>query len=398
MKNLLFITWDGPQTSYMEGLFMPIFHEIAKKGAIQFHVIQFTWANKKKTAAVKKEAESLGIYYTAFPIIKKPLASLGSFFTLLTSSKKIEKYIRMHDIDTIMPRNVFIASMVNRINTENLRIIYDSDGLQLEERIDFAKLSRKSQYYKFFRNAEKVILLSADAVITRSQKAIDIQTARLPHVEKNKFFVVKNGRNANFFSISAENRKKKRKSLEIEEGQTLFLYAGSLGPQYCLKQMLEIFTIYNQVSNSKMLILTGDVKYAEKSISPYLRKNIMIKSVAFTEVAEYMNAADIAFALREPSFSMQAVAPIKLGEYMLTGLPVIASSDIGDTDEILKDIQECFLFKHSITLQEQIPQILEFIQQQKSADRKKIREFALPHFSLQCAAESYETAINFLTK
>ncbi len=26
-KNLLFITWDGPQTSYMEGLFMPIFNE-----------------------------------------------------------------------------------------------------------------------------------------------------------------------------------------------------------------------------------------------------------------------------------------------------------------------------------------------------------------------------------
>ncbi len=27
MKNLLFITWDGPQTSYMEGLFMPISNE-----------------------------------------------------------------------------------------------------------------------------------------------------------------------------------------------------------------------------------------------------------------------------------------------------------------------------------------------------------------------------------
>ena len=26
-KNLLFITWDGPQTSYMEGLFIPISNE-----------------------------------------------------------------------------------------------------------------------------------------------------------------------------------------------------------------------------------------------------------------------------------------------------------------------------------------------------------------------------------
>lgn len=398
MKNLLFITWDGPQTSYMEGLFMPIFQEIAKKADLKFHVIQFTWADRDKTDALKTMAESLGIHYTAFPILKKPVASLGSLITLFTSSKKIEKYIHRHNIDIIMPRNVFVATMVNKIKSEDLKVIYDSDGLQLEERIDFAKLNRKSQYYKFFRNVEKEILLSADAVITRSRKAIAIHTAQLPHLEKNKFFVVKNGRNVNSFSLSADDRKKKRKFLELEEGQTLFLYAGSLGPQYCLKQMLEIFKKYNQISDSKMLILTGDVQYAEKNIPTSLRKDIMIKSVPFTEVAAYMNAADIGFALRKPSFSMQAVAPIKLGEYMLTGLPVIASSGIGDTDEILKDVQECFLFKHTITLQDQLPQILEFIQQQKYADRKKIREFAVPHFSLTHAAASYETAIDFLTK
>ena len=27
MKRFLFITWDGPQTSYMEGLFIPISNE-----------------------------------------------------------------------------------------------------------------------------------------------------------------------------------------------------------------------------------------------------------------------------------------------------------------------------------------------------------------------------------
>ena len=34
---------------------------------------------------------------------------------------------------------------------------------------------------------------------------------------------------------------------------------------------------------------------------------------------------------------MQAVAPIKLGEYLLCGLPVVATAGIGDTDAISSD-------------------------------------------------------------
>ncbi|MEN2436110.1 glycosyltransferase [Weeksellaceae bacterium A-14] len=386
MKNLLFITWDGPQTSYMEGLFMPIFSEISKKEKIQFHVIQFTWADQKKTEEVKKAAEKLGIRYTAFPVYKKPVASIGSFLTLFTSSQKIEKYIRENKIDIVMPRSTFPAFMVNKIRKSfEGKIIFDADGLPIEERVDFAGLKRNSFLYKFLKSAETKMLKKADAVITRSQKALDIHVQTIGEQHRPKFSVVFNGRDAEKFKFNEEWRRAARKELGVDD-ELLFVYAGSLGPQYCMDEMLEIFRISER---AKFLILTGNPEFAEKHIPEDLRERIEVKKVPSDEVPYWLNAGDIAFGLRQPTYSMQGVAPIKLGEYLLCGLPVIASKGIGDSEEILINFEESYLYDHKSGIKDNLKEIMEFVENAKFADRNKIRKKALAYFSLEAAAESY---------
>lgn len=391
-NNLLFITWDGPQTSYMEGLFMPIFHEIAKSGEVNFHVIQFTWADQKKIEEVKKAAENSGIRYTAFPVYKKPVANIGSFLTLFTSSQKIEKYIIENKIDIVMPRSTFPAFMVNKIKNKNFSIIFDADGLPIEERVDFAGLKRNSFLYKFLKSTEIKMLQQADAVITRSQKSIDIHIKNIGENFRPKFSVVQNGRNKNWFQKNDSFRNEARKELNLEN-EFLFVYAGSLGPQYCLPEMLEIFQKYSEKRSAKFLILTGNITFAEQNIPQEISQKIIIKSVTSEKVPFYLNAADTAFALRRPAFSMQGVAPIKLGEYLLCGIPVIASKGIGDTEEILKDFEECYLFDHSKSLDSQLPEIISFAEKAIFADKNQISEKAEQYFSLEAASKSYIVAL-----
>jgi len=392
-KKLLFITWDGPQTSYMEGLFMPIFNEIAKNSEIGFHVIQFTWANRKKIDEVKKTTEKLGIKYTAFPIFKKPVASFGSFFTLFSASKKIKKYIRENKIDIVMPRSTFPAFMVSKIRKSfEGKIIFDADGLPIEERVDFGGLKRNSFLYKFLRSTETKMLQQADAVITRSQKAIDIHIKNIGENFRPKFSVVQNGRNKNWFQKNDSFRNEARKELNLEN-EFLFVYAGSLGPQYCLSDMLEIFQKYSEKRSAKFLILTGNITFAEQNIPQEISQKIIVKSVTSEKVPFYLNAADCTFALRKPTFSMQGVAPIKLGEYLLCGIPVIASKGIGDTEEILKDFEECYPFDHSKTLDSQLPEIISFAEKAIFADKNQISEKAEQYFSLEAASESYIVAL-----
>ena len=391
-KNILFITWDGPQTSYMEGLFMPIFQEIAKRGDYQFHVVQFTWADAQKIAHTKAAADQMGITYSAWPVLRKPNVAIGSLLTVLSSAGKIKKYIRENNIHIVMPRSTFPAMIVNQIKNKNFKIIFDADGLPIEERIDFAGLKKESFQYKLMKSAETKMLKSADAVITRSQKAIDIHIAHIGESFRSKFSVVFNGRDKDVFAYQPHLREEVIQELGLKD-ELLFVYAGSLGPQYCLTEMLEIFQAYAETREAKFLILTGNTAFAEQNIPSELKPHVILKSVPAEKVSFYLNGGDVAFGLRKPTFSMQGVAPIKLGEYLLCGLPVIASKGIGDTEKILENFEECYLYDHSIGLLPQIAQIKNFVEKAIFVDRNKIAQKAQHYFSLEAAAESYLNAI-----
>lgn len=393
MKNLLFITWDGPQTSYMEGLFMPIFSEIQRQNPKwKFHVIQFTWGDSERIAVTQKAAVQLGVEYQAFPISRKPIPNIGSFISLWGGASKIEKYIETHQIDVLMPRSTFPAFMVNQLKNFQGKIIFDADGLPIEERVDFAGLKKGSAMYSFLKNIETNMLRKADAVVTRSQKAIDIHIEQLGEAFRHSFSVVFNGRDAEKFSVNEEWREAARKEVGMQD-EILFVYAGSLGPQYCLNEMLQIFQSYAEKREAKFLILTGNTAFAEQNIPTELKAHIILKSVPSEKVSFYLNGGDLAFGLRKPTFSMQGVAPIKLGEYLLCGLPVIASKGIGDTERILENFEECYLYDHSVGLLPQIEQIKNFVEKAIFADRNNIAQKAQDYFSLEAAAESYIKAI-----
>ena len=242
------------------------------------------------------------------------------------------------------------------------------------------------------KSAETKMLKSADAVITRSQKAIDIHISNIGESYRSKFSVVFNGRDKNVFAYQPNLREEVRQELGLKD-ELLFVYAGSLGPQYCLNEMLEMFKAYAEKLLAKFLILTGNTAFAEQNIPTELREHVILKSVPSEKVSFYLNGGDVAFGLRKPTFSMQGVAPIKLGEYLLCGLPVIASKGIGDTEKILENFEECYLYDHSIGLLPQIDQIKNFVEKAIFADRNKIAQKAQDYFSLEAAAESYIKAI-----
>jgi glycosyltransferase involved in cell wall biosynthesis len=389
-KNLLFITWDGPQTSYMEGLFLPIFQKIAKKQDVKFHVLQFTWADEQKISHPKKIAEQMNIQYSSIPISRKPNTSIGSLVTVFTSVKKIKNYIQQHNIDIVMPRSTFPAMMVNRIKQKNFKLIFDADGLPIEERVDFAGLKKDSFQYQLMKSAETKMLKNANAVITRSQKAIEIHLKNIGEENRDRFSLVFNGRDQNKFKWSDSARVESRKKLGLNS-EFVFVYAGSLGPQYCFAEMLKIFANHLKNKKSKFLILTGNIDFAQQNIPMELQSEIILKSVTSDEVPFYLSSADLAFALRQPNFSMQGVAPIKLGEYLLCGLPVIASKGIGDTEKILQDFEECYLYDHSLPQLKQGESIIQFLEKAIFADKNNIAVKAQKHFSLEIAAESYRT-------
>ncbi len=105
-------------------------------------------------------------------------------------------------------------------------------GLPLEERVDFSGLSKTSKQYQWLKGEETKLLLKADGILTRSQKAIAIHLKTIGDAYRDNFTVVFNGRNPDFFKTDASQKKAIRKTLGISEDDFVFVYCGSLGPQY----------------------------------------------------------------------------------------------------------------------------------------------------------------------
>ncbi|WP_319782069.1 glycosyltransferase [Oceanisphaera sp. IT1-181] len=395
--NILFVTWDGPQSSYLEGLFLPIFKQL-KEAGIQFHILQFTWADKERV--VKSETASLeaGCSYEAVSVLRKPVA-LGSLFTAVAGYRHIRRIMAKHNIDVVLPRSTLpVLSTLLALRGRKTRFVFDADGLPLDERVDFAGQSPSGLVYRLLRDIEAQAVRRADSVLTRSVKAVDILLSRAgAGTREDKFHVVTNGRDTGLFTPgSHDSRSAMRATLGVARDTPLLVYAGSIGPQYCAAEMVRLFElVQEQRSDAQLLVLTGspDVMHKVMQAKPDLAAHVIIKRVAANEVPAYLACADLGIALRKTSFSMQGVAPIKLGEYLLCGLPVVATKGIGDTYAIdskagllienmdeaeLKTVADWFIGKVLST---------------RESLREHCRQVGIADFSLEACAASYQRAL-----
>lgn len=374
---------------------MPILEELQAKARLKCHVLQFSWAKEEKVNQLSLLSESMGIRYNHFPVSKAIHPLMGTAFTVYRGKQFIRRYLKRHKIDIVMPRSTMPALMVNGLmskwKNKKYKVVFDADGLPLEERLDFTELKVSDYQYKFLKAAETKMLLNADIILARTQKAINHHLGRIGESHRSKFHVVRNGRRAEQFRFSNEDRIRVREELGLSENDMLWVYAGTLGPQYVLKEMLEMFDKHLHLSqSSKFLVLSANGNYLQQHLPAHLRDKVVHKTPSFASIPSYLSAADIAFALRQPAWSMRGVSPIKLGEYLLMGLPVIASKGVGDTENILLGKPFVNLYEHNDPQRRE--KAVSWANGLAKIERTAIREFALQHFTLEKCVEDYLTA------
>jgi hypothetical protein len=403
--NILFLTWDGPQVNYLESLFIPIFSNLQVNYNINIHIMQFTWQDRsyEKKGNIQQICKNNNIKYTALNI-NRTIPIIGQFITVYRGALLLKKYIVKNNIDVIMPRSIMPAIITLKASPrlKNIKILFDADGLALDERIDFAGWSHSNIMYRYLRDAEALAVVKADTVIVRSSKAIDILVARAgARIDKRKIFVVSNGRDQNLFKpLSYKQWLDKRQDLGISEDCPLIVYAGSAGDQYCFNEMLLFFSEVKKIrDDARMLILTMNIEYAKQilnNIKAEIAKDVILDTIPYNEIPYYLGIADLGLAFRTPTFSMQAVSPIKLGEYLLCGVPVVSTKGIGDTElyitekkcgYLVEDLNEESLKKMaSWFIYEYLPN--------KEIYKENSREIGEKYFSLDSSIKSYIDAIN----
>jgi glycosyltransferase involved in cell wall biosynthesis len=397
VRRVLFVTWDGPGQAYLQSLFLPIFARVAEQG-YAFSVLQFRWGDAVQADQARVAAEAYGVEYRAVEIARRPKA-LGALATVAWGAALLRRELRKN-VDVVMPRSILPAMLVNACSPRQ-PVLFDADGLPADERVEFGNWSSSGAFYRVWREVEAQALRRAAAVLTRTEASREILLARAgPTVPAERIVVAPNGKDEQQFSpTTPEARVSTRRQRGVPEHAPWLVYVGSIGPQYCLPDLLAFYDAVRQrMPETRLTILTGQEREASDALGnrpPALRRLIDVGRVRPDEVPAYLAAADLGLALRTPSFSQRAVSPIKVGEYLLCGLPVLSDAGVGDLDlQVPSGIGFLLRSRAPEALDAAAVWFAEQVLPRRDELRQACRSAGLAHFSLAHCAERYSQALN----
>lgn len=398
VQRVLFVTWDGPRSTYLRGLFLPILAALRKHG-FSFHVLQFTWADRAERAATEEACRGYGISYRSVTIWRWPVA-LGSLLTAVWGRTHVRRAVRDWQIDLLMPRSTLpalAAIAASRAIDPRLPVLFDADGLPHDERVDFDGVSPAAPSYRLLRRIEAWAVRQADAVTVRTHKAALILSGRAG--TETPFFVVANGRDPSIFRpLDPSARDERRAELGLSQGQPLLVYCGSsLAGKYQGEAMLRFFGLLRKRrSDARLLILMSDLSEARSMLArrPELAPACLLHSAAPADVPAWLGAADLGLSLIHASFSMQAASPIKIGEYLLCGVPVLGSAGVGEASALSGADVGCWIERvDDETLSAAADWFVDTVLPDRDGFQKRCRSAGLAEHSIDVAVDGYKRAL-----
>lgn len=395
--RILFVTWDGPGLSYLETLFLPIFFGLKAHGW-HVDVLQFRWGSAQERQRVEAACRAAGVGYRSVTIRRTP-RTIAPLASAVMGGLHVRRAIRYFGSDIVLPRSTMPALAVLSGRVAGRRpIVFDADGLEIDERAEFDGLSPVGAGYRLLRDVEGWMARCATAVLTRTGAARDVLLARAgPALDPNRAFIVANGRDPDAFqTFDSVERAVVRRSLGIGEHAPLIVYIGSTGHKYDTPAIGALaLALAARRPDTRLLLLTGAPEKAAAelgiAVQPALAAMTQIRRVAPDEVPRFLAAADIGTAFSRVSFSTRGVSPIKVGEYLLCGVPIVGTAAIGNNDAAVAA---------GVYLDEahDMARAADWVETHVLADRENMRQRARAvgsaHYSLDRSVADYGAALS----
>ena len=299
---------------------------------------------------LKRKLHEIRTYLDASKIIYIPIPArnshIGRIITCLVASLFLLRYFIKSEIVICHSRghdSALLASYIKQIFS-NFYYVFDVRGdIASEVRVN-SKISKNQKEWKLSNMYAKIKKLEMRA-IKHSSQIICVSRKQLLNFEKeytdhlNKIHVIPCLASEKVFFFKESLRNTVRAALNIEN-RIVIVYAGALAAQWHIPEIIfDLFRDWMQRnSNIHFLIVTPDVKIASKlaEVNSLSEKDITIISANHSDVAQYLMAGDVGLLLRKNDPLNQVASPTKFAEYVLTGLPVLASNSIGDLEEHIK--------------------------------------------------------------
>ena len=173
-----------------------------------------------------------------------------------------------------------------------------------------------------------------------------------------------------------------RKELGIPLDAKVVAYSGGLSSYQCIDEILNLMKVMHEVdSRLFFMVLTKsqDILMTKLRALGLSTDCIRAKACTPVDVSRYLQAADVAVILRKDNLLNRTASPVKIGEYLASGLGVIVSPCIGDVMATLGDKDFALLAGPDLTGAKAVA----FTYAMDDARRTRARDFAACYFTYE---------------
>lgn len=346
-KRILYLTTDGLTDPLGRSQILPYLERLSV-----WHTITIISLEKPhrlaEVDALHKRLSQLSLSWIALKYHKKPAV----FATLwdLHQMKKAAKTLCKNNAFDIVHTRSYLAGLIGLFLKKkfNIRMLFDSRGFWIDERIEGKIWNMKNPMYgfivRYLRKKELALYGRADALVLLTEKAKSyILNHHRLKPKTTLIEVIPCCADETLFNPKALN-KEKIEALKAEHAikpeDFILSYHGSLGTWYKTNEVVDFFcALRTKINNAKFLLVTHDDSYPFKS---YWQKQGLPSELLIClqanreEVPYYLSLSHLAIFFIHPTFSKIASSPTKLAEIILMNIPFVTNSHIGDINELIK--------------------------------------------------------------
>ena len=388
--NVLFILDGSLSNPILHSQGIPHILENSKKG-INYFVLSFEnstedpennkwYAEARKV--LKEKAKIFSIKVSSPKILRGFIILLFFPFAI----RKTFQIVKQNNIEIIHGRSnrPTLIGLVLKLFLD-VKVLYDNRGLVSDE-IDSSRFIR----VKIETILEKILIKYSDKIVVVSKTFQEYLEKKYSKIFKpEKFFIVRNCFSNERFKFSQELRKRQLELLNLS-GRFIMVYSGpSVGWQR-FDVILKIFKRLKQLKqNAFFLVISYDPEIEKTTKNAGITKeDFRVYNLPPSEVNKFLLTGDFGVILSDYKLRRMVSAPIKFGEYLASGLPILMMTKIGDTEDIINKYNVGILSENEDQLfGEALMKIINLTQ--VPGIKEKCRLVAEKELSLTFAANQY---------
>lgn len=338
----LYISYFGALKHLSQTQVVPYLKGLARRGiGVTFVSFEERWpdgrAEKAARDSLRDELARAGVTWVPLRYHKRPSLP-ATFWDALVASVVSAYLVLRHSIRIVHARNHVpaVTGLLLQLAFRR-KLIFDLRGTMAEEYVDAGLWRPRGTAYRATKIVERLALRRADAVVMLTNRVRDRLVRDDRHLQRRQDKIQIIPCCVDLSHHPFPPKPGARAGLGFE-GARVMVYVGSLGGWYLTDAMARLFRIGRWIEpRLRFLVLTQSPALAEAALQRegLSSDSFRIMTVSPSEVPRHLAACDFGVCFLKPCLSKESSSPTKIGEYLASGLPILANRGVGDIDSLI---------------------------------------------------------------